>query len=106
MLSENASAQAGHSNSNGQPAARPVGEALPALGFEPSQGGQSYGLEEVSDSMDVVDVHPLMLLHDLHFLQLAAQNEPAFSIGRVQVSWLSGMTTMDKLICSMKDITI
>lgn len=43
MLSEHAGNQG-----QGQQAARAVGETLSALGFEPSQGGQSYGLEEVS----------------------------------------------------------
>lgn len=56
MLSEYASPQTGQQ----QQQQRGSNDPLPTLGFEPSQGGQSYGLEEVC-----IRAHYLNLLSSL-----------------------------------------
>jgi hypothetical protein len=58
------------------------GTTLPALGFEPSQGGQgqSYGLDEVINTALLMSGLSILMMH----LQLASRHPP-FSIGRVQV---------------------
>lgn len=73
MLSEHASAQ--RQTHTEQP-------PVPTLGFEPAQGGQSYGLEEVRgrEIRRSSEVRLMLLPFQL------AQRDPPFSLGRVQVS--------------------
>lgn len=59
--------------------------ALAPLGFEHGQGGRSYGLEEVGIAMRTKTATATRLCLTHLTLQLA-QQDPPFSIGRVQVS--------------------